>query len=85
MTEITANGVEQHSSTSDNKQWTRLLKRSKKGEIVKSMSNFRLIDSQDEDLKQIRFDAFRQSDFSFTPVFFNVNGDKIDDESAGKI
>ena len=85
MAEITANGVEQQSSTSDNKQWTRLLKRSKKGEIVKSMSNFRLIFSKDEYLNQIRFDSFRQNDFSFTPVFFNVNGDKIDDESAGKI
>lgn len=39
----------------------------------------------DENLSQIRYDTFCQDDVCFCPLFRNVNGNKIDEESAGKI
>lgn len=56
-----------------------------RGNIVKTISNLRLIFTKDEQLNQIRFDTFCQSDVSFSPLFCNVNGSKIDEESVGKI
>lgn len=55
------------------------------GNIRKTISNLRLIFTHDEQLSQIRFDTFCQSDVSFSPLFCNVNGNKIDEESVGKI
>ena len=39
----------------------------------------------DENLCQVRYDTFCQDDVCFSPLFRNVNGNKIDEESAGKI
>ena len=55
------------------------------GNPVRSISNLRLIFTLDENLSQIRYDAFCQDDVCFSPLFRNVNGNKIDEESAGKI
>ena len=41
--------------------------------------------SLDEILSLIRFVTFCQDDVCFCPLFRNVNGNKIDEESAGKI
>ena len=52
---------------------------------VRSISNLRLIFTLDENLSQIRYDTFCQDDVCFNPLFRNVNGNKIDEESVGKI
>lgn len=55
------------------------------GNPIRSISNLRLIFTLDENLSQIRYDTFCQDDVCFSPLFRNVNGNKIDEESAGKI
>lgn len=55
------------------------------GNFARSISNLRLIFTLDENLSQIRYDTFCQDDVCFNPLFRNVNGNKIDEESAGKI
>lgn len=55
------------------------------GNPARSISNLRLIFTMDENLGQIRYDTFCQDDVCFSPLFRNVNGNKIDEESAGKI
>lgn len=56
-----------------------------KGNALKTISNLRMIFTHDENLRQIRFDTFCQDDISFSPLFCNVNGNKVDEESVGKI
>ena len=65
--------------------WKNSLSVDDKGNLTKSISNYRSIFTHDENLSQIRFDTFCQDDISFSPLFLNVNGNKVDEESVGKI
>lgn len=65
--------------------WKNSLSFDDKGNLTKSISNYRAIFTHDENLSQIRFDTFCQDDISFSPLFLNVNGNKVDEESVGKI
>lgn len=65
--------------------WKKLLIVDTQGNIARSIGNLRLIFTNDENLSEIRFDTFCQDDVSFTPMFCNVNGNKVDEESVGKI
>ena len=65
--------------------WKKDLVTDSYGNPVRSISNLRLIFTLDENLSQIRYDTFCQDDVCFSPLFRNVNGNKIDEESAGKI
>ena len=65
--------------------WKNSLSFDDKGNLTKSISNYRAIFTHDENLSQIRFDTFSQDDISFSPLFLNVNGNKVDEESVGKI
>lgn len=65
--------------------WKNNLSVDDKGNLTKSISNYRAIFTHDENLSQIRFDTFCQDDISFSPLFLNVNGSKVDEESVGKI
>lgn len=65
--------------------WKDSLSFDDKGNLTKSISNYRAIFTHDENLSQIRFDTFCQDDISFSPLFLNVNGNKVDEESVGKI
>ena len=65
--------------------WKKNLATDSYGNPVRSISNLRLIFTLDESFSQIRYDTFCQDDVCFCPLFRNVNGNKIDEESAGKI
>ena len=65
--------------------WKKDLVTDSYGNPVRSISNLRLIFTLDENLSQIRYDTFCQDDVCFSPLFRNVNGNKVDEESAGKI
>ena len=65
--------------------WKDNLATDSKGNVLKTISNLRMIFTHDENLCQIRFDTFCQDDISFSPLFRNVNGNKVDEESVGKI
>lgn len=65
--------------------WTQKLATDSYGNPARSISNLRLIFTLDENLNQIRYDTFCQDDVCFNPLFRNVNGNKIDEESVGKI
>lgn len=65
--------------------WKDNLVTDNKGNVSKTISNLRMIFTHDENLRQIRFDTFCQDDISFSPLFRNVNGNKVDEESIGKI
>ncbi|MDO4158896.1 MAG: virulence-associated E family protein [Prevotellaceae bacterium] len=65
--------------------WKKQLVVDTKGCIVHSIGNLRVIFTNDENLSKIRYDTFCQDDVSFTPLFLNVNGNKVDEESVGKI
>ena len=65
--------------------WTQKLVTDSYGNPARSISNLRLIFTLDENLSQIRYDTFCQDDVCFNPLFRNVNGNKIDEESVGKI
>lgn len=65
--------------------WKKLLIVDTRGNIARSIGNLRLIFTHDENLSEIRFDTFCQDDVSFTSMFCNVNGNKVDEESVGKI
>lgn len=65
--------------------WKQQLATDSYGNPVRSISNLRLIFTLDENLSQIRYDTFCQDDVCFNPLFRNVNGNKIDEESVGKI
>lgn len=65
--------------------WKKQLVVDTKGCIVRTIGNLRTIFTHDADLCQIRYDTFCQDDVSFTPLFANVNGYKVDEESVGKI
>ena len=65
--------------------WKDNLVTDSKGNVSKTISNLRMIFTHDENLRQIRFDTFCQDDISFSPLFRNVNGNKVDEESVGKI
>lgn len=65
--------------------WKNNLVTDSKGNVSKTISNLRMIFTHDENLRQIRFDTFCQDDISFSPLFRNVNGNKVDEESVGKI
>lgn len=65
--------------------WKGYLSTDAKGNALKTISNLRMIFTHDENLRQIRFDTFCQDDISFSPLFCNVNGNKVDEESVGKI
>ena len=65
--------------------WRKDLATDSYGNPARSISNLRLIFTLDENLSRIRYDTFCQDDVCFSPLFRNVNGNKIDEESAGKI
>lgn len=65
--------------------WKKALVTDSYGNPVRSISNLRLIFTLDENLSQIRYDTFCQDDVCFSPLFRNVNGNKVNEESAGKI
>ena len=65
--------------------WKQQLTTDSYGNPVRSISNLRLIFTSDENLRLIKYDTFCQDDVCFNPLFRNVNGNKIDEESAGKI
>ena len=65
--------------------WKKDLVTDSYGNPVRSISNLRLIFTLDENLSRIRYDTFCQDDVCFSPLFRNVNGNKVDEESAGKI
>ena len=65
--------------------WKDNLATDSKGNVLKTISSLRMIFTHDENLCQIRFDTFCQDDISFSPLFRNVNGNKVDEESVGKI
>ena len=65
--------------------WKQQLATDSYGNPVRSISNLRLIFTLDENLSQIRYDTFCQEDVCCNPLFRNVNGNKIDEESVGKI
>lgn len=73
------------SESSMEKDWKDYLSTDAKGNTLKTISNLRMIFTHDENLRQIRFDTFCQDDISFSPLFCNVNGNKVDEESVGKI
>ena len=47
--------------------WKNSLSFDDKGNLTKSISNYRAIFTHDENLSQIRFDTFCQDDISFSP------------------
>ena len=65
--------------------WKQQLTTDSYGNPVRSISNLRLIFTSDENLRLIKYDTFCQDDVCFSPLFRNVNGNKVDEESAGKI
>ena len=65
--------------------WKQNLATDNNGNFVRSISNLRLIFTLDENLSLIKYDTFCQDDVCFSPLFRNVNGNKVDEESAGKI
>lgn len=65
--------------------WKKNLATDNNGNFTRSISNLRLIFTLDENLSLIKYDTFCQDDVCFSPLFHNVNGNKIDEESAGKI
>lgn len=73
------------SESSMEEDWKDYLSTDAKGNTLKTISNLRMIFTHDENLRQIRFDTFCQDDISFSPLFRNVNGNKVDEESVGKI
>ena len=73
------------SESSMEEDWKDNLSTDAKGNTLKTISNLRMIFTHDENLRQIRFDTFCQDDISFSPLFRNVNGNKVDEESVGKI
>ena len=73
------------SGSSMEEDWKDNLVTDSKGNVSKTISNLRMIFTHDENLRQIRFDTFCQDDISFSPLFRNVNGNKVDEESVGKI
>lgn len=73
------------SESSMEEDWKDYLSTDAKGNTLKTISNLRMIFTHDENLRQIRFDTFCQDDISFSPLFCNVNGNKVDEESVGKI
>ena len=73
------------SESSMEEDWKDNLSTDAKGNNLKTISNLRMIFTHDENLRQIRFDTFCQDDISFSPLFRNVNGNKVDEESVGKI
>ena len=68
--------------------WRKDLATDSYGNPARSISNLRLIFTLDENLSRIRYDTFCQDDVCYvcsSPLFRNVNGNKVDEESAGKI
>ena len=65
--------------------WRKDLATDSYGNPARSISNLRLIFTLDENLSRIRYDTFCQDDVCSSPLFRNVNGNKVDEESAGKI
>ena len=65
--------------------WKQQLATDSYGNLFRSISNYRLIFTSDENLSMIKYDTFCQDDVCFSPLFRNVNGNKVDEESAGKI
>ena len=65
--------------------WKKDLSTDNNGNFTRSISNLRLIFTLDENLSLIKYDTFCQDDVCFSPLFRNVNGNKVDEESAGKI
>lgn len=65
--------------------WKQNLATDNNGNFVRSISNLRLIFTLDENLSLIKYDTFCQDDVCFSSLFRNVNGNKVDEESAGKI
>ena len=57
--------------------WKQQLMIDSYGNPVRSVSNLRLIFTQDENLSQIRYDTFCQDDVCFCPLFLNVNAIKL--------
>ena len=65
------------SESSMEEDWKDNLSTDAKGNTLKTISNLRMIFTHDENLRQIRFDTFCQDDISFSPLFRNVNGNKV--------
>ena len=65
--------------------WKQQLATDSYGNLFRSISNYRLIFTSDENLRMIKYDTFSQDDICFCSLFHNVNGNKIDEESVGKI
>ena len=65
--------------------WKQQLATDSYGNLFRSISNYRLIFTSDENLSMIKYDTFCQDDICFCSLFHNVNGNKIDEESVGKI
>ena len=65
--------------------WKQQLATDSYGNLFRSISNYRLIFTSDENLSMIKYDTFSQDDICFCSLFHNVNGNKIDEESVGKI
>lgn len=72
-------------NTTDNEEWKDGLSLNKKMEIERTPSNIVLLLLNDPELKQIKFDTFRNRDFSFSERFKNTKGAIINEESVGKV
>lgn len=69
----------------DGETWKDKLTLNKKMEVENTPTNLVLLFLNDPELKQIKFDTFRNRDFSFSERFKNTKGAIINEESTGKI
>lgn len=64
--------------------WKKDLSTDNNGNFTRSISNLRLIFTLDENLSLIKYDTFCQDDVCFSPLFRNVNGNKVDEGVSRK-
>ena len=57
--------------------WKQQLATDSYGNLFRSISNYRLIFTSDENLSMIKYDTFSQDDICFCSLFHNVNGNKL--------
>lgn len=83
--EETAQRGEDDPTQEDGAAWKDNLTFNKKMEVENTPANLVLLFLNDPELKQIKFDTFRNRDFSFSDRFKNTKGAIINEESTGKI
>lgn len=72
--------------TADDKKWAEALTRDRKGRVLNTLNNLRLIILNDRIFKGIRYDMHARADVTDIPQLKGAEGSrKIDDESLGKL